>query len=251
MWLLLSCICFSIDFTLYCCTIMYPLNICNSIYGPFYSLQQDDYQFYINCVVYNELEVTTALRSMNWDKEFKITAIPASLIVIVEKTLGELELKFKKVPLQIYQQVRNHAMPTNTICPDEFVVRTLCISDATIINDTWYSRQNGSIDFFRNLIEYNICLGIYRKDNNELVAWCTRCPCGFLGTLHVREVYRRHGLASVLINEFSKRVAQQGDSVRTMIYDGNEISKKLFLKHGFQSEETVFIVRCETKNVQH
>lgn len=153
-------------------------------------------------------------------------------------------------------------------CPDEFVVKSLDISDAAIVNDIWYSRQEGSLEFIRSLIQYNISLGVYRKDSKELVAWCTRfvqsiffflivwklyfyftfrCQCGFLGTLHVREGYRRHGLASVLIKEFFKRVSQEGHAMRTMINASNEISKNLFTKFGFHSQEEVFIVRCPSK----
>lgn len=68
------------------------------------------YQYYINCVTYDQEEVSTALRSINWDPNFKITALPASLIDIVEKTFQEIGLQYRKVNLQIYEHDPNAAM---------------------------------------------------------------------------------------------------------------------------------------------
>lgn len=69
-----------------------------------------------------------------------------------------------------------------------------------------------------------------------------------MGTLHVREEYRRLGLASVLINEFSQRLAQEGESTRVMINEMNRMSTNLFTKFGFRYHEKVFILFCEPTN---
>lgn len=58
--------------------------------------------------------------------------------------------------------------------PNSLELRSLTVEDAEIINNTWYSRQNGSLEFIQTLIKYNLNLGLYTKDTNELVAWCTR-----------------------------------------------------------------------------
>lgn len=70
-----------------------------------------------------------------------------------------------------------------------------------------------------------------------------------MGTLHVREEYRRQGLASILIDEFSRRVAMQGDDVRVMIHEMNQKSKDLYTKFQFRFHEKVFIFNCEPRNM--
>ncbi|XP_075154033.1 uncharacterized protein LOC142227390 [Haematobia irritans] len=209
---------------------------------------EDQYQLFINCVTFDQDEISTALKSFDWTRPYKITALPEILMDIVEETLQGLEVKYRHTSLRTYEQDRN-AMQLNKIpCPEKYEVRPLSVPDATTINNLWYSRQEGSLDFLETLIAYNISLGVYAKDTNELIAWCTRCPCGFLGTLHVREEYRRHGLASLLIQEFSQRLAEEGETVRVMINEMNRTSMNLFTKFGFRLHEKVFILFCEPRS---
>uniref|UniRef100_A0A1I8P225 N-acetyltransferase domain-containing protein n=2 Tax=Stomoxys calcitrans TaxID=35570 RepID=A0A1I8P225_STOCA len=210
---------------------------------------EDQYQLFINCVVYNEEEITMGINSMDWKRAYKITALPAILMDIVEKTLQGLPVKYRHTTLWTYEQDREAIQLNTTQCPEGFEVRPLSVSDAATVNNLWYSRQDGSLDFLESVITYNISLGVYRKDTNELIAWCTRCPCGFLGTLHVREEHRRHGLASLLINEFSQRLAKEGECVRVMINEMNRTSMNLFTKFGFRLHEKVFILFCEPRNI--
>ena len=72
-----------------------------------------------------------------------------------------------------------------------------------------------------------------------------RCQCGFLGTLHVKEEYRGQGLATILIEEYSRRILERGEDVRTLINDNNLISKKVFAKLGFESQQDVVIMYNE------
>ncbi|TMW39337.1 hypothetical protein DOY81_015583, partial [Sarcophaga bullata] len=107
-----------------------------------------------------------------------------------------------------------------------------------------------SFEFIEALIVYNFSLGLYKRDTNELIAWCTRCQCGFLGTLHVKEEYRRLGLASILIDEYSKRIHELGEDVRTVIDDYNTASRKVFGKLGFENQQDVVIVYNEPSPLQ-
>ncbi|TMW43518.1 hypothetical protein DOY81_011401 [Sarcophaga bullata] len=148
--------------------------------------------------------------------------------------------------LKIYERQMSFINTKETIkCPDSLVLRSLSVEDAKIINDVWYSRQNGSLEFIETLIKYNISLGLYKKDTDELIAWCTRCQSGFLGTLHVKEEYREQGLATILIEEYSRRILERGEDVRTLINDNNLVSQKVFAKLGFEYQEDVVIMYNE------
>ncbi|XP_023295484.2 uncharacterized protein LOC111678378 [Lucilia cuprina] len=202
----------------------------------------DRYQLFINTLKFNVDEVSNALKSWDWRRKYKIFALPAILFPVVEKTLKDLNMNIRMTTLKIYQRDQSFVDTKGIDIPNTLVLRSLSITDANLINETWYSRQNGSLEFLQTLIKYNINLGLYTKDTNELVAWCTRCQCGFLGTLHVKENYRGQGLATVLIERFSQKIIECGEDVRTLINNNNLASQKLFGKLGFKYQEDVFIM---------
>ena len=83
------------------------------------------------------------------------------------------------------------------------------------------------------------------KQSVAVIKFDFRCQCGFLGTLHVKAEYRRLGLASVLIDEYSRRIHELGEDVRTVIDDYNTASRKVFCKLGFENQQDVVIVYNE------
>ncbi|KAM7340997.1 uncharacterized protein ACRADG_001122 [Cochliomyia hominivorax] len=204
----------------------------------------DSYQLFINILKFNNEEVK-ALKLWDWSRKYKIFCLPAILFPVVDKTLRELNMNIRMTTLKIYQREHNLIMDKKIEIPNTLVLRSLSNSDAKIIDDIWYSRQSGSLEFIQSLIKYNVSFGLYRKDTNELVAWCTRCQCGFLGTLHVRDEYRGQGLATILIEAFSQKIIQLGEDVRTVINDNNQVSRKLFNKLGFKYQEDVYIIYNE------
>ncbi|XP_065357002.1 uncharacterized protein LOC135951307 [Calliphora vicina] len=205
----------------------------------------DRYQLFINTLNLNVDELLNALKLWDWSRKYKIFALPALLFPVVEKTLRELNINIRMTTLKIYQRDRSCVNYNEISIPNTLVLRPLSTTDANLINDTWYSRQNGSLEFIQSLITYNINLGLYTKYTNELVAWCTRCQCGFLGTLHVKDEYRGQGLATILIEMYSRKIIERGEDVRTMINDNNLVSKTLFSKLGFKYQEDVFIMYNE------
>ena len=65
-----------------------------------------------------------------------------------------------------------------------------------------------------------------------------------MGTLHVRESYRKQGLASLLIKALSQKVALDGEDVFVQIYEFNKASKELFQKLGFQFINQVMMTKA-------
>lgn len=56
----------------------------------------------------------------------------------------------------------------------EYEFRPLAPDAAVIVDNIWYSRAKGSLEFIKRLIKYNYNIGIYLKSSGELIGWCIR-----------------------------------------------------------------------------
>lgn len=55
----------------------------------------------------DEEEVSAALKSLNWNRRYKITALRAVLLDVVERTLQGLDVKYKTGTLRTYERDHN------------------------------------------------------------------------------------------------------------------------------------------------
>lgn len=46
--------------------------------------------------------------------------------------------------------------------------------DAPIVDNHWPNRHQGSLFLINRLIEWNVNMGVYVENTEELVAWCLR-----------------------------------------------------------------------------
>lgn len=127
----------------------------------------------------------------------------------------------------------------------EYEFRPLASDAAVIVDNIWYSRAKGSLEFIKRLIKYNYNIGIYLKSSGELIGWCIRCNLGLLGMLHVKDAHRGHGLAGAMVQLLSRQFAQAGDDASTMISYGNSASISLFTKLNFKIVGTTYIFRTK------
>jgi DTW domain-containing protein YfiP/RimJ/RimL family protein N-acetyltransferase len=119
---------------------------------------------------------------------------------------------------------------------DGTILRPLTQDDVEFV-----SRVNGnrSVHDISNMIHHHpmYCLGIERS--RELIACIVRYHNGELGMLYVDSQHRRKGYASILIQEFVKRMQRIDDSscVETFIMDGNEASQATFRSLGWKPND--------------
>lgn len=107
-------------------------------------------------------------------------------------------------------------------------------SDGAKINDLWPHAHNGSLYFIQRLIEMNLNIGAFTKDEDELIAWCLRIEMGSFGSLQVDERFQRRGLGSLIVKIMSKRLAETGKDITAGIVDSNYKSRNMFQKLGFK-----------------
>lgn len=58
--------------------------------------------------------------------------------------------------------------------PDGIYLKQLVPEQGEKINDLWPHKHNGSLYFIQRLIEMNMNIGAFTKEDDELIAWCLR-----------------------------------------------------------------------------
>ncbi|XP_016977637.1 uncharacterized protein LOC108043438 [Drosophila rhopaloa] len=118
--------------------------------------------------------------------------------------------------------------------PVGFSLKSLRVEDAQVVDDHWEWSEPGTLSFIQRQIICNTSVGLYKDDDNELVAWCIRAQDGLLAVLQVKNTYQRRGFGVLIVKEFSKREALQGHDVITEVVPENKASMSLFKKLGFK-----------------
>ncbi|XP_070075770.1 uncharacterized protein [Drosophila takahashii] len=129
--------------------------------------------------------------------------------------------------------------------PAGFILRSLNVADAPLINEEWPNHHMGSLFFIERQIRMCVSAGLYREDPQELVAWCIRLQGGYLGALQVKNSYQRRGFGSVVTREISYRLAFQGHDVMALVGHSNKPSAGMFNKLGFQVIDQCLWLRTE------
>lgn len=58
--------------------------------------------------------------------------------------------------------------------PDGIYLKQLIPEQGEKINDLWPHKHNGSLYFIQRLIEMNMNIGAFTREDDELIAWCLR-----------------------------------------------------------------------------
>ncbi|XP_041674364.1 uncharacterized protein LOC108105702 [Drosophila eugracilis] len=118
--------------------------------------------------------------------------------------------------------------------PAGFSLRSVSVADAQVIDDHWEWSEQGSLSFIARQIVFSTSVGLYKDEDNELVAWCIRAQDGLLAVLQVKPTYKRRGFGVMIVKEFSRREALLGRDIITEVIPENNASLGLFKKLGFK-----------------
>ncbi|XP_033169019.1 uncharacterized protein LOC117146709 [Drosophila mauritiana] len=118
--------------------------------------------------------------------------------------------------------------------PAGFSLKPVDIQDAQVINDQWEWSEPDSFSLVHRQILYDTSVGLYNKENKELVAWCIRAPDGLLAVLQVKTSYKRRGFGQLIVKEFARQEALLGRDTITEVVPENKASLGLFTKLGFK-----------------
>ncbi|XP_022232647.2 uncharacterized protein LOC111081037 [Drosophila obscura] len=197
----------------------------------------DRYQIFVGCLdaEHSDQLLEQALHQLDWWGGMQCSSIRSRYGATVARVI-----QAKGIPLQfdvennLYFLPRKAALALDVEVPAGFYLKALSQLDAHVVDAAWEWSQPGSLFFIERQIATSTCVGLYREDNQELVAWCIRAQDGFLAALQVKDSHQRRGFGAVVVKEYSRRVALLGHDVTAEVCPGNKPSSGLFRKMGFK-----------------
>ncbi|XP_020799245.1 uncharacterized protein LOC110177068 [Drosophila serrata] len=196
----------------------------------------DRYLLFMGCLENERSEelLRDSLDQLAWFGGLQLASMPQRYFKAAYEIVQAKKLPFNSVISNSFVLSQEKALQFEVNPPVGFYLKSLDIKDAQVIEDHWKWSVPGSLFFFQRQIAFNICVGLYEEKTNELVAWCIRAPDGVLAALQVKDSHQRRGFGVLIVKEFSRRVALQGQDVMTEVDQDNEASSALFRKMGFK-----------------
>ncbi|XP_017051516.1 uncharacterized protein LOC108095091 [Drosophila ficusphila] len=209
----------------------------------------DRYQLFVGCLNNTNGLVQKALDLVDWSKGLKCSSIPSRHIEALDSVVESKKLKLLfRDPTDLFYMKAKEALKLKVEAPVGFVLRSLSVSDAPLVNEEWPNHHLGSLYFIERQIQMCVSVGLYQEDTQQLVAWCIRLQGGYLGALQVRDSHKRRGFGSVVTREISYRLAAQGHDVMALVGHSNKPSSGMFSKLGFQVIDQCLWLRTEPTN---
>ncbi|KAH8249768.1 hypothetical protein KR032_012221, partial [Drosophila birchii] len=216
---------------------------------------------YFNTLSENFENITKALECLKpKENEYLFFGFGSRLKPVVEDIGKKLFTKELHLVDTIWYKASKELVDSFTFeIPSGIILKDLSVEDAKTINEIWPHRAPGSIDFVKNLIQFNVNQGAY-DESGKLVAWCLRwdllmffkfiiimrqlififrLPIGSLGLLQVLDSHKRLGLGQLMVKTVSKKISALGEQVLAPVVYQNTASRNMFEKIGFQPIDTV------------
>ncbi|EDX05359.1 GD24133 [Drosophila simulans] len=93
--------------------------------------------------------------------------------------------------------------------PAGFSLKPVDIQDAQVINDQWEWSEPDSFSLVHRQILYDTSVGLYTKENKELVAWCIRRQEALLGRDTITEVVPENKASLGLFTKLGFKINDQ------------------------------------------
>ncbi|EDW55610.1 uncharacterized protein LOC6614533 [Drosophila sechellia] len=206
----------------------------------------DRYQLFVGCLNNTNGLVRKALDLLDWSTGLKCSSIPSRHIGALDSLVEskKLDLVFRDCTNLFFMKA-DDALKLRVEPPTGFVLKSLSVADAPLVNAEWPNHHEGSLFFVERQIRLCVSVGLYQEDTQELVAWCIRLQGGYLGALQVKDSHKRRGFGSVVTREIAYRLAAQGHDVMALVGPSNKPSSGMFSKLGFQVIDQCFWLRTE------
>ncbi|XP_029714817.1 glycine N-acyltransferase-like protein 3 [Aedes albopictus] len=121
--------------------------------------------------------------------------------------------------------------------PKSFHINRLSLDNLDYVYHQWPLRNSISVAAGYNLLERLILLndsvGLF-DESDKLVSWCLRDQTGAFSDLQTCQQHLRKGYARMVIKEFVRRLAAEGNDSYAFVLRSNENSCRLFESVGFR-----------------
>ncbi|XP_030383774.1 uncharacterized protein LOC115631209 [Scaptodrosophila lebanonensis] len=195
----------------------------------------DRYQLFVGSLNSTNGGVARVLQLLDWSMGFKCSSIPTRHYDALSRVVREkcLEVEYDDIT-KLYFMPAARALQMELNVPSGFVLRSLRVKDAALINADWPNRHEGSLYFVKRQIKMCVNVGLYEESTQRLVAWCLRLQGGYLGALQVRNTHKRRGFGSLVATAMALRIAGLKQDVMALVNPENNPSCSMFDKLGFQ-----------------
>jgi len=109
-------------------------------------------------------------------------------------------------------------------------------------------RQSVTLEEIKEEIETLPSVGVFLKENHQLVSWMIQRPTFGMGRLHTLEAYRRLGYALLTVHSMSKKMAEAGFFPLLYVDHDNHPSKALMIEAGFRYKQSIAWLLVEPSN---
>jgi 8-oxo-dGTP diphosphatase len=156
----------------------------------------------------------------------------------VEKWIADKIISWNENRIEWKETTYRFYLPIDKTLPDiKSHIRPLRTEDADIVNQYWEYRDDGTINYVRNMIIKNYSAGI--EEDGKLVAWLTIHDDGALGFLYVLEDYRGKGYAKDLTVYICNKLRKNNKTPFLYIVTENIKSLSLAQKLGFKRDRKI------------
>ncbi|SPP79033.1 uncharacterized protein LOC117581982 isoform X3 [Drosophila guanche] len=209
----------------------------------------DRYQLFVGSLNNTNGLLQQALELLDWSAGFKCSSIPSRHIQAVDNVVQskQLELEFRD-PTNLFYMKAEDALKLKVEPSAGFILKSLSVTDAPLINEEWPNHHLGSLYFIQRQIRMCVNAGLYAEDSKELVAWCIRLQGGYLGALQVKSGHERRGFGTLVTREISHRLGTQGHDVMALVGPSNKPSAGMFSKLGFRIIDQCYWLRTMPTN---
>ncbi|KAH8260182.1 hypothetical protein KR026_004369 [Drosophila bipectinata] len=178
----------------------------------------DRYQVFLGCKESDRSEnlLYESLNQLNWFGGQQLASMPQRYVKAATKVIEAKQLHIEHNHITGLQFLaKESAQQWQVEPPPGYEMKSLTLKDAETLNDHWKYKQPGSLLFIQRQISFNTSDGL-------------------LAVLQVKESHKRRGLGALIVKEFSRRVALQGQDVIAEVDKENDASASLFKKLGFK-----------------
>ncbi|KAH8413096.1 hypothetical protein KR009_007918 [Drosophila setifemur] len=160
-----------------------------------------------------------SLLQLDWFEGQQCATMPVRYLkaatAVIEAKQLQIELNLET---SIVMLSKESALQFQVEEPKGFRLRSLSLKDAHVVDDHWAYSQPGSLFLMQRQILFHTSDGL-------------------LAALQVKESHKRRGFGALIVKEFARRLALQGQDTTAEVDKENQASGALFKKLGFRVVE--------------
>ncbi|XP_033228932.1 uncharacterized protein LOC117180543 [Belonocnema kinseyi] len=182
-------------------------------------------------------KAVTETNIINWVESVRFPVISSRIISIVYAMVETLK-HTKGIEVEstvtgnVFFRPKEEGAALEVRMPEECYLERIDQSHVPLIHSLWPNRNKSNPEISTNQlmtrVRLNGGLGLFSKENNELLSWSLRGEFGENAVTHTIEKVRRKGYAKVVECAFVNELAKQGFDAFGVIVSGNVASEALW-----------------------